>query len=502
MGTLRTRHRRPGRPRQPERREGRRRPRRVRAVLHAGRRSRSSGPDSRRPPSGGTWACTSIGATFLLELARLPQTPLELAEGLEQLRVARARIPNRHRRDDGRHHRRGHAGRSGARAAAGAKPARVHESGAHGADRATATREIHLRDRRRGLLPRQGPGRRLDRLPARRSRLQGRPPEVRSVHQRRPGHDEPVPARRGLRHRRRRRDGPRPRALRALHEHGGHAQQQLDDRQDLPLGHPEGAARRLPRAARSRSFRTSRTRSRTAFGRPPKTWTCCSSRSAARSATSRACRSSRPFASSGRTSGRENTLYIHLTLVPYIASAGELKTKPTQHSVRDLRSIGIQPDVLLCRTDRPLDAGHEAEDRALLRRRRGSRHHGARRLEHLRGAAQPRRARASTASCSSACTCPQTEAQHGRLARTSSSAIQNPKDEITIHFVGKYVEYEDSYKSINEALFHGGFRHRLKVKLKYVEAEALEQPDGLRAARRRGRHPGRRRGSATAAAAA
>ena len=155
--------------------------------------------------------------------------------------------------------------------------------------------------------------------------------------------------------------------------------------------------------------------------------------------------------------GRENTLYIHLTLVPFIASAGELKTKPTQHSVRDLRSIGIQPDVLLCRTDRPLDARHEAEDRALLRRGRGGRHHGARRLEHLRGAAEPRRrgtrphpaqAPAPAADRSAAWT----------TGRTSSSAIQNPKDEITIHFVGKYVEYEDSYKSINEALFHGGFQ--------------------------------------------
>ena len=80
--------------------------------------------------------------------------------------------------------------------------------------------------------------------------------------------------------------------------------------------------------------------------------------------------------------------------------------------------------------------------------------------------------------------------------------IRNPKDEITIHFVGKYVEYEDSYKSINEALYHGGFRHRVKVKLKYVEAEALETAGRHGAARRRGRHSGRARASATAAAAA
>ena len=80
--------------------------------------------------------------------------------------------------------------------------------------------------------------------------------------------------------------------------------------------------------------------------------------------------------------------------------------------------------------------------------------------------------------------------------------IRNPTDEITIHFVGKYVEYEDSYKSINEALFHGGFRHRLKVNLRYIEAEALEEPGGLQPARRRDRDPGGASGSAIAAAAA
>ncbi len=175
--------------------------------------------------------------------------------------------------------------------------------------------------------------------------------------------------------------------------------------------------------------------------------------------------------------GRENTLYIHLTLVPFIPSAHELKTKPTQHSVRDLRSIGIQPDVLLCRTDRPLEADMKRKialfcdvdeeavitaqdvssiyevpmnlasqglDRILLRRL------------HL----------------------PETEA-HMQAWTSLVEDIRQPKDEVTVHFVGKYVEYEDSYKSINEALHHGGFRHRLKVNLRYVEAEALEAPDGL-----------------------
>jgi CTP synthase len=175
--------------------------------------------------------------------------------------------------------------------------------------------------------------------------------------------------------------------------------------------------------------------------------------------------------------GRENSLYIHLTLVPFIASAGELKTKPTQHSVRDLRSIGIQPDVLLCRTDRQLDADMkrkialfcDVDEEAVITAR----------------------------DVSSIYEVPLTLAGEGldnllirRLGLPETAArmdawqdlvgrIKQPVDEVTLHFVGKYTEYEDCYKSINEALFHGGFRHRLKVKLKYVEAESLEQPDGI-----------------------
>ena len=174
--------------------------------------------------------------------------------------------------------------------------------------------------------------------------------------------------------------------------------------------------------------------------------------------------------------GRDNTLYIHLTLVPFIGAAGELKTKPTQHSVRDLRAIGIQPDILLCRTDRfldqdlkrkialfcdvdeeavitakdvssiyevPLVLANEGLDRIILQRL------------HL----------------------PETQARMGDWGDLVDR-IKNPVDEVTIHVVGKYVGYEDSYKSLNEALYHGGFKHRLKVNIRWVEAEALEQPDG------------------------
>jgi CTP synthase len=176
--------------------------------------------------------------------------------------------------------------------------------------------------------------------------------------------------------------------------------------------------------------------------------------------------------------GRENTLYIHLTLVPFIASAGELKTKPTQHSVRDLRSIGIQPDVLLCRTDRLLEPDMkrkialfcDVDEEAVITAQDVSSIYEVPLNLAGQGLDQILLRRLSL---------PATEARmdawHDLVDR-----IQHPVDTVTIHFVGKYVEYEDSYKSINEALYHGGFRHRLKVELKYVEAEALEEPEGLR----------------------
>jgi CTP synthase len=176
--------------------------------------------------------------------------------------------------------------------------------------------------------------------------------------------------------------------------------------------------------------------------------------------------------------GRENTLYIHLTLVPYIASAGELKTKPTQHSVRDLRSIGIQPDVLLCRTDRKLDDDMKRkialfcdvdEDAVITAQDVASIYEVPQNLAE-QGLDRILLHRLSL---------PQTEANMDDWSALVSR-IRQPKDEITIHFVGKYIEYEDSYKSINEALYHGGFHHQIKVNLKYVEAEALEQPDGLK----------------------
>ncbi len=174
--------------------------------------------------------------------------------------------------------------------------------------------------------------------------------------------------------------------------------------------------------------------------------------------------------------GRENTLYIHLTLVPHVSTAGELKTKPTQHSVRDLRSIGIQPDILVCRTDRilPRDIKRKIalfcdvnEDAVITARDVASVYEvplalaeeGIDRivLKQLSLPNEPRPA--------------------GRWEELVER-IRNPKDELTIHVVGKYVGLEDSYKSLTEALFHGGFHHRLKVHIMWSEAEALEAEGG------------------------
>ena len=174
--------------------------------------------------------------------------------------------------------------------------------------------------------------------------------------------------------------------------------------------------------------------------------------------------------------GRDNTIYIHLTLVPFIGTAGEVKTKPTQHSVRDLRSIGIQPDILLCRTDRPLPRDVkqkialfcDVDEQAVITARDvdtiyevplalASEGIDPIILKLLHLPESPRR----------------TQAWEQLVDR-----IKHPDDELTIHVVGKYVGYEDSYKSLNEALFHGGFANRVKVNIQWVESEALEEPGG------------------------
>jgi len=171
--------------------------------------------------------------------------------------------------------------------------------------------------------------------------------------------------------------------------------------------------------------------------------------------------------------GRENCMFVHVTLIPWIAAAQELKTKPTQHSVKELRAIGIQPDMLICRTERflakdlkskialfcdveegavitardvnciyevPLGFAREGVDDIVLR--------------HLHLATNP----------------PDLAAWENMLTR-----MAHPTDEVTIGIVGKYVEYEDSYKSLKEALVHGGLAHGVRVNISWVEAEGISQ---------------------------
>jgi CTP synthase len=174
--------------------------------------------------------------------------------------------------------------------------------------------------------------------------------------------------------------------------------------------------------------------------------------------------------------GRDNTLYIHLTLVPYIGTAGELKTKPTQHSVRDLRSIGIQPDVLLCRTDRFLDADIKRKialfcdvpEEAVIT---------AKDVDTIYEVPLVLKAEGLDQIILKQLGLPLTQAQTDAWEELVDR-IKHPVDDITIHVVGKYTGYEDSYKSLNEAVYHGGFAHRLRARLNWVESEALERENG------------------------
>jgi CTP synthase len=176
--------------------------------------------------------------------------------------------------------------------------------------------------------------------------------------------------------------------------------------------------------------------------------------------------------------GKDNTLYIHLTLVPWIGSAGELKTKPTQHSVRDLRSIGIQPDILLCRTDRALDRDIkqkialfcDVDQDAVIT---------ARDVETIYEVPLALREEGIDRVVVQRLGLPATPGDT-RAWEQLVHNIKHPKDELTVHVVGKYTGYEDSYKSLNEALYHGGFAHRLKINIQWVEAEALEKDGGAR----------------------
>ncbi len=173
--------------------------------------------------------------------------------------------------------------------------------------------------------------------------------------------------------------------------------------------------------------------------------------------------------------GRENTLFVHVTLVPWIAAAGELKTKPTQHSVKELLSIGIQPDILLCRTDRFLSRDIKSkialfcnvEEQAVITAKDVASIYEVPLVFHNEGVDKL------------VLKYLHIDAKDPDLSLWEEliHRVYNPKDTVTIGIVGKYVEYEDSYKSLKEALVHGALAHNLKLNVQWVEAEGLETKD-------------------------
>lgn len=173
--------------------------------------------------------------------------------------------------------------------------------------------------------------------------------------------------------------------------------------------------------------------------------------------------------------GRENTCSVHVTLVPYIAAAGELKTKPTQHSVREMTGLGIQPDILLCRCEKPLPDSERAKialfcnvrKEAVIPALDASSIYAVPLQYHREGLdGEVLRHFGLTA--------PEPE-----LARWDDilDRYEHPEGEVTIGVVGKYVGLPDAYKSLNEALVHGGMANRVKVNIRWIDAELFEAGD-------------------------
>ena len=174
--------------------------------------------------------------------------------------------------------------------------------------------------------------------------------------------------------------------------------------------------------------------------------------------------------------GQVKALFMHLTLVPYIAAAGELKTKPTQHSVKELRSIGIQPDVLLCRSEQELPDSERRKiasftnvsERAVITARDVDVLYKIPLYLHEQGLDEI---------VVNQLKLPVTKPADLSEWEAAVDATLNPLDEVTIAVVGKYVDHKDAYKSVGEALKHGGLRQRTRVNLKWLEAQELEDSD-------------------------
>jgi CTP synthase len=178
----------------------------------------------------------------------------------------------------------------------------------------------------------------------------------------------------------------------------------------------------------------------------------------------------------GQEQPRGSCIYIHLTLLPYIPTAGELKTKPTQHSVKELRSIGIQPDILLCRADREIPV-NERRKIALFCNVRPSAVIQALDVGNIYDVPRAYHAEGLDQEVLDAFGI--TSAAKPDLSRWTEimQRITHPEGEVSIAIVGKYTGLLDAYKSLKEALIHGGIANRVKVKLDWIESEVFEKED-------------------------
>jgi len=173
---------------------------------------------------------------------------------------------------------------------------------------------------------------------------------------------------------------------------------------------------------------------------------------------------------------RGDAIYIHLTLLPWIPSAGELKTKPTQHSVKELRSIGIQPDVLLCRTDRPIP-DNERRKVALFCNVRPSAVIEALDVASIYDVPLAYHAQGFDREVLEAFGLTAEKEPDLSRWRDISERIHNPEGEVRIAIVGKYTGLRDAYKSLNEALVHGGIANKVRVGVEWIESEIFERED-------------------------
>jgi CTP synthase len=173
---------------------------------------------------------------------------------------------------------------------------------------------------------------------------------------------------------------------------------------------------------------------------------------------------------------RGDAIYIHLTLLPFIPGAGELKTKPTQHSVRELRAIGIQPDILLCRTDRPIPES-ERRKLALFCNVRETAVIEARDVDNIYAVPEAYHAAGLDSEVLAAFGIDTPPAPDLATWHLINERIRNPEGDVTIAIVGKYTGMKDAYKSLIEALSHGGVANKVKVKLDWIESEVFENED-------------------------